>query len=168
MDRSDIIYNLDEILGCEARKDEPLSRHTTFKIGGNADTYVKVTSASKLSTIIKECKESDVDYLIIGNGSNLLASDDGYRGVIIRLDGEFRKIARGGLAKNRHRWIAALDEHLARKLRAASTARDLRKKLVGPLRRAEVRHVQRRVGVKRANEGDVREIMAFGNHLSTN
>ena len=93
MDRSDIIYNLAEILGCEARKDEPLSRHTTFKIGGNADTYVKVTSASKLSTIIKECKESDVDYLIIGNGSNLLASDDGYRGVIIRLDGEFRKIA---------------------------------------------------------------------------
>ena len=93
MDRSDIIYNLAEILGCEARKDEPLSRHTTFKIGGNADTYVKVTSASKLSTILKECKESDVDYLIIGNGSNLLASDDGYRGVIIRLDGEFRKIA---------------------------------------------------------------------------
>ena len=93
MDRSDIIYNLAEILGCEARKDEPLSRHTTFKIGGNADTYVKVTSASKLSTILKECKESDVDYLIIGNGSNLLASDDGYRGVIIRLGGEFRKIA---------------------------------------------------------------------------
>ena len=93
MDRSDIIYNLAEILGCEARKDEPLSRHTTFKIGGNADTYVKVTSASKLSAILKECKESDVDYLIIGNGSNLLASDDGYRGVIIRLDGEFRKIA---------------------------------------------------------------------------
>ena len=93
MDRSDIIYNLAEILGCEAVKDEPLSRHTTFKIGGKADTYVKVTSASKLSAILRECRESDVDYMIIGNGSNLLASDDGYRGVVIRLDGDFRKIA---------------------------------------------------------------------------
>ena len=93
MDRTDIIYNLAEILGCEARKDEPLSRHTTFKIGGNADTYVKATSVSKLSAIIKECRESDIDYMIIGNGSNLLASDEGYRGVVIRLDGEFRRIS---------------------------------------------------------------------------
>lgn len=93
MDRSDIIYNLAEILNCEAVKDEPLSRHTTFKIGGNADTYVKVTSQSKLSTILKECRESDVDYLIIGNGSNILVSDDGYRGVVIRLEGDFRKMA---------------------------------------------------------------------------
>ena len=93
MDKTDIIFNLAEILGCEARKYEPLSKHTTFKIGGVADTYVKVTSLSKLSTILKECRESDIDYMIIGNGSNILASDDGYRGVVIRLDGDFRKIA---------------------------------------------------------------------------
>lgn len=93
MDRSDIIFNLAEILGCEARKYEPLNRHTTFKIGGCADTYVKVTSVSKLSAVIRECVESDVDYMIIGNGSNILVSDDGYRGVVIRLDGEFRNIS---------------------------------------------------------------------------
>ena len=93
MDRSDVIYHLAKILNCEARKDEPLSKHTTFKIGGSADTYVKVTSVSKLSTILKECKDSDVDYLIIGNGSNILVSDDGYRGAVIRLDGDFRKIS---------------------------------------------------------------------------
>ena len=93
MDKTDIIFNLAEILGCEARKYEPLSKHTTFKIGGVADTYVKVTSLSKLSTILKECRESDIDYMIIGNGSNILASDDGYCGVVIRLDGDFRKIA---------------------------------------------------------------------------
>lgn len=93
MDKTDIIFNLAEILGCEARKYELLSKHTTFKIGGVADTYVKVTSLSKLSTILKECRESDIDYMIIGNGSNILASDDGYRGVVIRLDGDFRKIA---------------------------------------------------------------------------
>lgn len=93
MDRSDIIYNLANILGCEARKNEPLSKHTTFKIGGTADTYIKIGTLSKLSTILKECKDSDVDYLVLGNGSNVLASDDGYRGVIIRLDGDFRKIS---------------------------------------------------------------------------
>lgn len=93
MDRSDVIYHLANILNCEARKYEPLSKHTTFKIGGNADTYVKVTSVSKLSAIIKECNDSDVDYLIIGNGSNILVSDDGYRGAVIRLDGDFRKIS---------------------------------------------------------------------------
>ena len=47
MDKTDIIFNLAEILGCEARKYEPLSKHTTFKIGGVADTYVKVTSLAK-------------------------------------------------------------------------------------------------------------------------
>lgn len=92
MDRSDIIYNLAEILGCDARKDEPMSKHTTFKIGGNADTYIKVNTLSKLSTILKECKDSDVDYMILGNGSNVLVSDDGIRGAVIRLDGEFRQI----------------------------------------------------------------------------
>ncbi len=93
MDRTDIVYNLAEILNCDARKYEPLNRHTTFRIGGAADTYVKVTSLSKLSAIIRECRESDIDYMIIGNGSNILASDDGYRGVVIRLDGDFRKIS---------------------------------------------------------------------------
>lgn len=93
MDRSEIIYNLARILNCDARRDEPMNRHTSFKIGGNADTYVKVGTLSKLSAIIKECVESDVDYIILGNGSNVLVSDDGYRGAVIRLDGDFRKIS---------------------------------------------------------------------------
>ena len=93
MDRTDIIYNLARFLNCEAYKDEPMNRHTSFKIGGKADTYVNVDNLSNLSAIIKECKESDIDYLILGNGSNVLVSDDGYRGVIIRLGGDFRKIS---------------------------------------------------------------------------
>lgn len=92
MNKSEIIFNLAEILGCEARKNEPMSKHTSFKIGGNADVYIKVNNLSKLSTILKECQASDVDYMILGNGSNLLVSDDGIRGVVIRLDGDFRKI----------------------------------------------------------------------------
>ena len=92
MNKSEIIFNLAEILGCEARRNEPMSKHTSFKIGGNADVYIKVNNLSKLSTILKECQASDVDYMILGNGSNLLVSDDGIRGVVIRLDGDFRKI----------------------------------------------------------------------------
>ena len=92
MNKSETIFNLAEILGCEARRYEPMSKHTSFKIGGNADVYIKVNNLSKLSTILKECQASDVDYMILGNGSNLLVSDDGRRGVVIRLDGDFRKI----------------------------------------------------------------------------
>lgn len=92
MNKSDIIFNLAEILGCEARKNEPMSKHTSFKIGGNADAYIKVNNLSKLSAILKECQDSDVDYMILGNGSNLLVSDEGIRGAVIRLDGDFRKI----------------------------------------------------------------------------
>ena len=93
MNKSEIIFNLAEILGCEARRNEPMSKHTSFKIGGNAEVYIKVNNLSKLSTILKECQDSDVDYMILGNGSNLLVSDDGIRDVVIRLDGDFRKIA---------------------------------------------------------------------------
>lgn len=92
MNKSEIIFNLAEILGCEARRNEPMSKHTSFKIGGNADAYIKVNNLSKLSAILKECQTSDVDYMILGNGSNLLVSDDGIRGAVIRLDGDFRKI----------------------------------------------------------------------------
>ncbi len=92
MNKSEIIFNLAEILGCEARQNEPMSKHTSFKIGGNADAYIKVNNLSKLSTILKECQDSNVDYMILGNGSNLLVSDEGIKGAVIRLDGDFRKI----------------------------------------------------------------------------
>lgn len=92
MNKSEIIFNLAEILGCEARRNEPMSKHTSFKIGGNADAYIKVNNLSKLSAILKECQTSDVDYMLLGNGSNLLVSDGGIRGAVIRLDGDFRKI----------------------------------------------------------------------------
>lgn len=92
MDKSEIIFNLAEILGCEARKDEPMNKHTTFKIGGKADAYIKINTLSKLSAILKECRASKVDYMILGNGSNLLVSDEGIRGAVLRLDGDFRQI----------------------------------------------------------------------------
>ncbi len=92
MSNSEVIYSLANILGCDVRKDEPMRRHTTFKIGGNADTYIKVKTLSKLSTLLRECRDSEVEYLLIGNGSNLLVGDEGLSKAVIRLDGEFRNI----------------------------------------------------------------------------
>ncbi|MBQ8941623.1 MAG: UDP-N-acetylmuramate dehydrogenase [Firmicutes bacterium] len=65
---------------------EPLSRHTTFKIGGAADIFAMPRTAEELVFAIKTCKESGTEFYIIGNGSNLLVRDRGFRGVIIRPD----------------------------------------------------------------------------------
>ncbi|OON99490.1 MAG: UDP-N-acetylenolpyruvoylglucosamine reductase [Epulopiscium sp. Nele67-Bin004] len=65
--------------------DEPLKKHTSFKIGGNAAVWVEPTSYSQLQNIINICKKYNVDYYIIGNGSNLLISDTGFDGIIISI-----------------------------------------------------------------------------------
>ncbi len=92
MSNTEVIYNLAKILDCDARKNEPMSKHTSFKIGGEAEAYIKVNNLSRLSTLLKECKSSDVDFLLLGNGSNLLVSDSGIKGAVLRLDGDFRNI----------------------------------------------------------------------------
>ena len=66
---------------------EPMSRHTTFKIGGNADAFVRVKDESELKTVISLAKEFDVPCFILGKGSNLLISDEGIEGVVISVDG---------------------------------------------------------------------------------
>ena len=64
---------------------EAMSRHTTFRIGGPADCFVQPENAEELREILRICREEDVPYFILGNGSNLLVSDSGYRGLIIQL-----------------------------------------------------------------------------------
>ncbi len=64
---------------------EPMKKHTTFKIGGAADMYVSVESVEELSALIRLAKEKDVCYTVIGNGSNLLVSDEGIRGLVIEI-----------------------------------------------------------------------------------
>lgn len=83
MDFYDALLNIvgkDKVL-----RDEPLRLHTTLKIGGPADFFVKPESEEELSAVIRLCKQNDMPRFILGNGSNLLVSDKGYRGVIIRL-----------------------------------------------------------------------------------
>lgn len=65
--------------------DEPMKNHTTFKIGGPADYYICPHSTDELTQLLHLCNREEVPYYIIGNGSNLLVGDKGYRGAIIQI-----------------------------------------------------------------------------------
>ena len=66
-------------------RDEPMKNYTTFRIGGKADLLVKPKTYQQIAEIITLCKKYEVPYYVLGNGSNLLVSDEGYRGVIIHV-----------------------------------------------------------------------------------
>lgn len=71
---------------CKVLLNEPMSNHTSFKIGGPADVFINIASDSALISVLKFCKQNSIPYFIIGNGSNLLVNDDGIRGVCIKLN----------------------------------------------------------------------------------
>ena len=82
----EIIKCFNDLLGEEkVRISEPMNRHTTFRIGGPADYFLLPSTAEEVKKILEICKEKELPYFILGNGSNLLVSDEGYRGVIIQL-----------------------------------------------------------------------------------
>lgn len=62
---------------------EPMNRHTTFKVGGEAETFVRVETKQQLAEIIRYLNKVGREYFILGNGSNLLVGDKGYKGVVI-------------------------------------------------------------------------------------
>lgn len=82
------LADLQRIAGEQAvRLQEPMSAHTTFRIGGPADYFVEAGSESVLKELLLLCRETETPFFILGNGSNLLISDEGYRGVMISLRG---------------------------------------------------------------------------------
>lgn len=88
-----IYQRLCEIAGAEnVREQEPMSRHTTFRIGGPADYFVLPHSREALAAAIDFCRKEQVPWHIIGNGSNLLVGDKGVRGVVIQLFKNFQDI----------------------------------------------------------------------------
>jgi len=72
--------------------DEIMANHTSFKIGGKADVFVVANSNEDLIQVIEYAKKNDISLFIIGNGSNLLVSDKGIRGVVIKLGDFFREV----------------------------------------------------------------------------
>ncbi|WP_409226956.1 UDP-N-acetylmuramate dehydrogenase [Gudongella sp. SC589] len=76
----------------DVRFDEPLKFHTSFKIGGPADVMVIPSTEEELIQAVKICRENDLKYFVMGNGSNLLVKDTGIRGVVIKINEGFDNI----------------------------------------------------------------------------
>lgn len=95
------MQNIYELLcGCaggeNVRRQEPMSLHTTFRIGGPADLFVTPGGIQAVADSIRICKETQTPYAVIGNGSNLLVSDTGYRGVIIQIGRNLNQVSVNG------------------------------------------------------------------------
>lgn len=74
-------------------REEPMKKHTTFRVGGNADYFVVPKTEKEVERIVGLCKEEGMPYYILGNGSNLLVGDKGYHGVIIQICKEMNEIS---------------------------------------------------------------------------
>lgn len=73
--------------------DEPMSNHTTFRVGGNAKCLVKIESREQLIKLVPILQATGQDYFILGNGSNLLVGDKGYSGIVVKLGSEMGNIS---------------------------------------------------------------------------
>lgn len=73
------------------KRDEPLARHTTFRIGGPAALFVECDSTTDVGRVVAACGDTGVEWTVLGKGSNVLASDAGYDGVVVVLGKEFKR-----------------------------------------------------------------------------
>lgn len=108
-----------EIMGSQrVFPQELMSKHTTFRIGGPADYFLLPQSPEELREIIEICSQNQVPWFVMGNGSNLLVSDRGYRGAVIQI---FRNMGNVSIEKEKIRAQAgALLSALSRKAMEAS------------------------------------------------
>lgn len=91
--RGEIIAEIEQILPAgQILRDEPMSRHTTFRVGGKAELFLKIKTKQELQKLLTFFRESGTKYFVVGNGSNLLVSDAGYDGVILHIAEGFGKI----------------------------------------------------------------------------
>ena len=73
-------------------ENDPMCKHTSFKVGGPARYFAKAENAEDLKAAIKLAREKGLPYFVLGNGTNLLVSDNGYDGIVITLAGDFSAI----------------------------------------------------------------------------
>ena len=93
MDKS-FVREIEAFAGKEALiMDEPLCNHTTFRVGGKADAFLSVRNEEQVKNVVAICNRYQVPFFILGNGSNLLVSDKGYRGMVIAIGNDFAKIS---------------------------------------------------------------------------
>ena len=82
--------------GIELREWEPMARHTTFRIGGPARLMALPKTEREAQTVLKTAREWEIAPFFLGNGSNLLVSDQGYEGFILKLTGELNQVREAG------------------------------------------------------------------------
>ncbi len=75
---------------------EKMEKHTTFRIGGPADYFVMPSDVTDVKAVIELCEQEKVPYYVVGNGSNLLVGDKGFRGVIIQIAGNMNQMQADG------------------------------------------------------------------------
>ncbi len=92
MDRNKLIQLFVDIDLGEVLYDEPMKKHTSFKIGGPVDVMIIPNNEQQLVNGVKICRENNIDFFIMGNGSNLLVKDGGIRGVVIKINEGFNNI----------------------------------------------------------------------------
>lgn len=85
MDNKEILNSLEQIISKEEiKQNEPMKNHTSFKIGGPAEFYIKIKSVEELRKILEFAKNENIKVTIIGNGSNVLVPDEGIKGIVIK------------------------------------------------------------------------------------
>lgn len=109
MQKLSLIESLAESFGCKILHDEPLSSHTSFKVGGRCDLMVFPNSPEALSKMYSECKAIGLYTYILGNGSNVLFTDDGFRGAIFIISCEM-----GGVTADGNKLTAGAGASLAK------------------------------------------------------
>ena len=73
-------------------ENEPLARHTTWRIGGPARWFCRVRHEAGLSRVLRRAAAESAPFVLLGMGSNVLAADEGFPGYVIRLDGDFLSV----------------------------------------------------------------------------
>ena len=85
MGSAEIVKSLENIISKDLIKtNEPMKNHTSFKIGGPAEIYIKITSIEELQKVLEFAKRENIKITILGNGSNVLVSDKGIKGIVIK------------------------------------------------------------------------------------
>lgn len=86
MENDEIIQHLTKVLKySKILQQEPMKKHTSFQIGGNADIYIKAEKLEDIQCIVQFAKKNHITLTIIGNGSNMLVQDKGIRGIVLEI-----------------------------------------------------------------------------------
>ena len=90
----EFLQNLrEQIKAGTVTEQEPMNKHTSFAIGGPADVFVQPATREEIRSAVYCAKEAGIPFFVMGNGSNLLVSDEGFRGMIIQIGKNFQAIS---------------------------------------------------------------------------